>query len=1069
MTLEKATGRVITFYSYKGGTGRSMALANMAWLLAMAGRKVLAIDWDLEAPGLHRYFHPFLSDPDLTSSDGVIDFVNRFVEEASSKDLSAELPADWYVPYANIVHYANTLDYAFPSGGLLDFIPAGRQGDTYADRVNSFNWKQFYEKLGGWSVLEDMRRQLVAEYEFVLIDSRTGVSDTSGICTVQLPDQVAICFTLNYQSVDGASAAAGSIVEQRGRLKKPIRLFPVPMRVETTAETLKRTEVSRYAQSRFLALIDERDVPKGTPREKYWGEVEIPYIGFYAFEELLAWFLDPPHDTKGVLKAVKQLARYMTGLTEIVDLPGPDPTERDEILAEYGAVWGRPQASPVREAPRTAVYLSANVLDRDETQRLAGAVDGVVGDVMTNAQLSKDQPWREAFREGLQRSKAMLLLVGQHGVSHSQQRELVHAFEHRGRQEKAAARFPIVPVLLHGGSPNRVPVTADPLVELTAESSASSRVRDVIDGAARAGRGPTCPYPGPRAFRTEEAELFRGRELYVERLLNEVRQSTYVEVGGASGSGRTSAVRAGLIARLLAQDAPLWKAATFTFDGDPFESMAESLVWARDAALSAEQVANEVATLLAAFRRGSAPACRDAMTSILSAWPPADRLLLVADDVPSPDHPTVRLLRSWLDQVPATLLIVHEAHTTIPALGHEELKNAIELPARRAGIDVEPELIEALIADTQGQHQLPLLQFCFRSLWEKRTDHRLTTAAYERFGGATKVVDAWAEERFASLSTTTPDGAIRLLTRFVVVPDSGAMRPRTVAPTLFDPAWLDDLSELVKVGLVVKRASAAERYRLAHPLLLEQWSRLANALERDRSFLRLRHVAESFATVPASARVVDAPAALASNTGSLVLHWRLALVEGYTQLSERRNDLTATERAGVEQAKMAEEASRAAQAREDSARTRTRGLVVGGTATLAAVVAMGIGWWSVGPSQIVSALQKISGDGQIVRAMTDSLFQVRAVNAAGQPARGAKIVWETPICQGQVFVTQTDERGIAEAGSPCQIPASGASTALEITATVAEPGTLTGFRNASQVAKVGSSVVFKLQIDPSKP
>ena len=47
-------GRIITFYSYKGGTGRSMALANIAWLMASAGRQVLVIDWDLEAPGLHR-------------------------------------------------------------------------------------------------------------------------------------------------------------------------------------------------------------------------------------------------------------------------------------------------------------------------------------------------------------------------------------------------------------------------------------------------------------------------------------------------------------------------------------------------------------------------------------------------------------------------------------------------------------------------------------------------------------------------------------------------------------------------------------------------------------------------------------------------------------------------------------------------------------------------------------------------------------------------------------------------------------------------------------------------------
>src|ERR1041384_2214532 len=79
--MQPSRGRVITFYSYKGGTGRSMALANVAWILASAGRRVLVIDWDLEAPGLHRYFRPFLLDKDVTGSDGIIDFVTDYCAE----------------------------------------------------------------------------------------------------------------------------------------------------------------------------------------------------------------------------------------------------------------------------------------------------------------------------------------------------------------------------------------------------------------------------------------------------------------------------------------------------------------------------------------------------------------------------------------------------------------------------------------------------------------------------------------------------------------------------------------------------------------------------------------------------------------------------------------------------------------------------------------------------------------------------------------------------------------------------------------------------------------------------
>jgi MinD-like ATPase involved in chromosome partitioning or flagellar assembly len=76
-------GDVITFYSYKGGTGRTMAMANLAWLLASRGRKVLTIDWDLEAPGLHRFFRPVLTDPEQETSEGLIDFLTEYVVEAT--------------------------------------------------------------------------------------------------------------------------------------------------------------------------------------------------------------------------------------------------------------------------------------------------------------------------------------------------------------------------------------------------------------------------------------------------------------------------------------------------------------------------------------------------------------------------------------------------------------------------------------------------------------------------------------------------------------------------------------------------------------------------------------------------------------------------------------------------------------------------------------------------------------------------------------------------------------------------------------------------------------------------
>ena len=76
-------GKIVTFYSFKGGTGRTMALANVAWILASNGLKVLVVDWDLDSPGLHRYFHPFLAPAKVAATTGIIELITEYTWDAT--------------------------------------------------------------------------------------------------------------------------------------------------------------------------------------------------------------------------------------------------------------------------------------------------------------------------------------------------------------------------------------------------------------------------------------------------------------------------------------------------------------------------------------------------------------------------------------------------------------------------------------------------------------------------------------------------------------------------------------------------------------------------------------------------------------------------------------------------------------------------------------------------------------------------------------------------------------------------------------------------------------------------
>lgn len=125
MSDERA-GEIITFFSYKGGTGRTMALANVAWILASHGKRVLTVDWDLDSPGLHRFFHPFLDDDLFASTPGVMEMLSDFGRAAADPHLDRTDPA-WHERFARVLPHAVSLDWSFPGPGRwTSSRPGGR-------------------------------------------------------------------------------------------------------------------------------------------------------------------------------------------------------------------------------------------------------------------------------------------------------------------------------------------------------------------------------------------------------------------------------------------------------------------------------------------------------------------------------------------------------------------------------------------------------------------------------------------------------------------------------------------------------------------------------------------------------------------------------------------------------------------------------------------------------------------------------------------------------------------------------------------------------------------------------
>jgi tetratricopeptide (TPR) repeat protein len=324
---EDRNGQVVTFYSYKGGTGRTMALANVAWILAANGKRVLVVDWDLESPGLDRFFAPFIRPDTLSGTPGVIELIREF-EWAATQDTNQG--PSWHEEYARVHKHSFSLDWDhFPAGATLDFLSAGQQNLDYAEAITGLNWDDFYGRQGGGAFFDALRADMKRHYDYTLIDSRTGLSDVAGICSIHLPDVLVDCFTLSDQGIEGAAKVAG-LVPKRLDPGRSIRILPVPMRVDP-AEKGKADNGRLFAKHRFAGLPATGSEAE---RDAYWLAMQIPYQAHYAYEESLATFGDVSGSSGSLLTHYEILTRYLTE-GEITSMPRMDESLRQRVNEQF--------------------------------------------------------------------------------------------------------------------------------------------------------------------------------------------------------------------------------------------------------------------------------------------------------------------------------------------------------------------------------------------------------------------------------------------------------------------------------------------------------------------------------------------------------------------------------------------------------------------------------------------------------------------------------------------------------------------------------------------------------------
>ena len=472
-----------------------------------------------------------------------------------------------------------------------------------------------------------------------------------------------------------------------------------------------------------------------------------------------------------------------------------------------------------------------------------------------------------------------------------------------------------------------------------------------------------CPYQGLFHFGPNNSDFFFGREVFVSRLIRAVEKYSFVPVLGASGSGKSSAVLAGLVPKL--QQSGCWQFTHFRPGSEPFYTLAVALVPLYEPQQDAtEQMAQ--ARRLAALLQSGEVRLSDVITSIQQNYP-NQRVLLIADQFEElytlcRDKKTRRqFLDCLLTELSETsnsssaLVVVAtmradflssalshrrfadalKADIKLGAMSPEELLEVIEKPATKMGITFESGLAHRILKDVEhAPGNLPLLEFALTELWKQRSNRELTHSAYEAIGEVDGSLARYADEQYAKLSTAERMQVRRVFIQ-LVRPGEGTedTRRRATKAELGDDQWAL-VKQLADTRLVVTSQNEAqqETVEVVHEALIRNWGELRRWMTTDREFRawqeRLRGSMQQWEATD-------------HDDGALLRG--AAFAEAKERLEKRREDLSETERTFVEAsiALQQQKAQRRAEAAKKKIRQTTQVAVALGSIALLALGASG--------------------------------------------------------------------------------------------------------------------------------
>ena len=374
-----------------------------------------------------------------------------------------------------------------------------------------------------------------------------------------------------------------------------------------------------------------------------------------------------------------------------------------------------------------------------------------------------------------------------------------------------------------------------------------------------------CPYRGLFHFGPRDAEYFFGRESFIKTLFQTTQTRNFIPLLGASGSGKSSVVFAGLVPKL--QQEGHWQFTHFRPGSDPFHALALALVPLYTTNLNETERLAQARQLANYLRDGDIP-LTDVVAQIQQNYP-SERVLVIADQFEElytlcPDE-TIRrnfldkLTTSPFERVGMVLVLTMRADFLGNALSYrpfadvlqntdlklgpmnrEELTEVIEKPAQKLGVTLEAGLVKRILDDVESEPgNLPLLEFALTELWQRRQGKQLTHLAYTEIGQVQGALARHANEEYHKLSEEQREQMRRIFIQ-LVRPGEGTEDTRRLATKaeLGAVNWVL-VKQLADARLVVTSRSEeaqVETVEVVHEALIRNWGELRGWMDTDRVF-----------------------------------------------------------------------------------------------------------------------------------------------------------------------------------------------------------------------------------------